>query len=246
MDNSLMVGLQTQRVLQRRLEVAANNLANAATTGFKSDSLTFEMLVERPAKSEDKPQDVRFVRDNGLIRNMSQGSITRTGSAFDVAIEGDGFFMVQAPDGQVAYTRDGSFTLTGDGTLVTSEGRPVLSGGGAVMVFDPQGEAPTISPDGAIQIAGVEAGALGIARFERPELMEKIGDNLFVAAGQPPLPPDENARVVQYALEGSNVRPVIELTRLIEISRAYESAARFVKNGDDIRKSAIERLGRVG
>ncbi len=244
MDNSLMVGLQTQRVLQRRLEVAANNLANAATTGFKSDSLTFAMLVEKPAKSEDKPNDVRFVRDNGLVRNMSQGSITRTGSAFDVAIEGDGFFMVRAPDGSIGYTRDGSFTLNGDGMLVTAEGHPVLDSGGSPLAFDPQGEAPTVSPDGAIQIAGVEAGALGLARFDHPELMEKIGDNLFVAAGQPQLPPDETTRVVQYALEGSNVRPVIELTRLIEISRAYESAARFVKNGDDIRKSAIDRLGR--
>jgi flagellar basal-body rod protein FlgF len=243
MDNSMLVGLQAQRVLQRRLDVTANNLANAATSGFKSDALTFQMLVKRPAHAEDKPSDVRFVTENAMIRNMGQGSITRTGSAFDVALEGDGFFMVQAPGGRTAYTRDGSFSLSADGTLMTPEGHPVLSQGGAPIVLDPQGSPPMIDKTGAISIAGVEAGQLGVASFLNASALEKIGDNMFVANGQ--APQTSEARVVQYALEGSNVRPVLELTRLIEISRAYESAAKFVKNSDDMRKSAMERLNRV-
>jgi flagellar basal-body rod protein FlgF len=243
MDNSMLVGLQAQRVLQRRLDVTANNLANAATSGFKSDALTFAMLVKKPAAAEDNPRDVRFVADNGMIRNMGQGSISRTGSAFDVALEGDGFFMVQAPDGRTAYTRDGSFTLSADGTLMTTEGHPVLSQGGAPIVLDPQGSSPMIDKTGAISIEGVEAGQLGVAAFANASALEKIGDNMFVAGAQPPQ--ISEARVVQFALEGSNVRPVVELTRLIEISRAYESAAKFVKNSDDMRKSAMERLNRL-
>jgi flagellar basal-body rod protein FlgF len=243
MDNSMMVGLQAQRVLQRRLDVAANNLANAATSGFKSDALTFEMLIKRPAEAEDNPHDVRFVAESGMIRNMGQGSIARTGSAFDVALEGDGFFMVQAPDGRTAYTRDGSFSLNADGMLMTPEGHAVLDQGGSPIVLDPQGSPPMIDKTGAISIEGVEAGQLGVASFANAAALEKIGDNMFVANGQ--APQLSEARVVQFALEGSNVRPVLELTRLIEISRAYESAARFVKNSDDMRKTAMERLNRV-
>jgi flagellar basal-body rod protein FlgF len=240
MDNALMIGLQTQRVLQRRMDATANNLANVATNGFKSDAMLFEMMVKRPASSQDTPHDVRFVEDAGITRDMSQGSIQQTGSPFDVAINGDGFFMVQGPNG-TAYTRDGAFTLAADGTLVTQTGRPVLSQGGSALVFDPQGEQPTIDSEGAVTIAGVEAGRLGVTKFANPEKLEKIGDNLFEAAGQPGLPSD--AKIVQNAIEGSNVKPVVELTRLIEISRAYESAAKIVQNSDDLRKSTIQRLG---
>lgn len=243
MDNSLMVALQNQRILQERLDVTANNLANAATTGFKADGLLFEQLVKRPAQSEALPHDVRFVADAGLMRDMSQGPIMRTGSPLDVAIEGDGFFIVQGPNG-MAYTRDGSFTVSQDGTLVTKDGRPVLSQTGSPVVFDSQGGNPTIDADGSVRVEGVEAGQIGMAKFADPSALRKIGDNLYTAAGQTAQSADDS-RMVQFALENSNVRPVIELTRLIEISRAYESAARIVKNGDDMRKETIDRMGRA-
>jgi flagellar basal-body rod protein FlgF len=243
MDNALMIGLQSQRMLQQRLDATANNLANAATTGFKADGMVFEMLVKQPASAAAAPRDVRFVRDAGLMRDMSQGPVTRTGSPLDVAIEGDGFFIVKGPDGQSAYTRDGAFTLSADGTLVTKDGRPVLSATGSPVVFDAQGGVPSIDADGTVRVEGVEAGQIGLKKFADPSALEKIGDNLYAAAGQQPL--DSDSRIVQFALEGSNVRPVVELTRLIEISRAYESAARIVKNGDDMRKEAIDHMGRA-
>ena len=101
-----------------------------------------------PPVATDGVSDVRFVRDIGLTRDMDQGAIAMTGNALDVALEGQGFFMVQGPNGPL-YTRDGAFTLTGEGRLVTSDGRAVLSSGGAPIVFDPQGEAPVIGRDGA-------------------------------------------------------------------------------------------------
>jgi flagellar basal-body rod protein FlgF len=242
MDNTLMLALQTQRVLQRRMDVAANNLANVATSGFKADAVVFEEVEAAEAEAEDDPRDIRFVRDIGMVHDVSQGPIAMTGNPLDVALEGAGYIMVQGPGGQTLYTRDGAFSLTGEGRLVTSSGHPVLSSGGAPIVLDPQGETPSIGRDGAIRVAGVEAGRIGVAGFAAPGALAKVGDNLWDAQGQ--AAGEFQGVVLQGALEGSNVRPVLELTRLIEISRAYQSAARIVSGADDLRQRAIERLGR--
>lgn len=238
-----MIGLQAQRVLQRRMEIAAHNLSNVATTGFKADALVLDEAAPTAAHSEDMPHDVRFVRDMGVARDMTQGPIAMTGNPLDLALEGQGFFLVQGEDGRTLYTRDGAFSLTGEGRLVTSEGRPVLDGGGSPVTFDPRGEAPTVGRDGAIRIGGEEVGRVGVVAFAQPGALLKVGDNLWDAEGQ--ASQAFEGVVVQGALEGSNVRPVIELTRLIEISRAYQSAANMVSSADDLRKRAIERLARA-
>ncbi|MEZ5995115.1 MAG: flagellar basal-body rod protein FlgF [Hyphomonadaceae bacterium] len=235
-----MLALQTQRVMQRRMDVAANNLANVATSGFKADGLLLEELDDTGASAEGNPDEVRFVRDIGIMHDMEQGPIAMTGNPLDVALEGSGFIMVEGPNGPL-YTRDGAFTLTGEGRLVTSDGHAVLSSGGAPIVLDPQGESPSIGRDGAIRVAGVEAGRIGTASFAAPGALSKVGDNLWDAQGQ--APGEFEGVVLQGALEGSNVRPVIELTRLIEISRAYQSAARIVSGADELRQRAIQTLG---
>jgi flagellar basal-body rod protein FlgF len=240
MDNALMLALQTQRVLQRRMDVTANNLANVATSGFKADELLFEEVEDTGATAEEAPTDIVFVRDIGMLHRMEQGPIEMTGNALDVALEGEGFFMVEGPNGPL-FTRDGAFSLTGEGRLVTSDGRAVLSSGGAPIVLDPQGESPSIGRDGAIRVAGVEAGRIGTASFAAPGALSKVGDNLWDAQGQ--APGAFEGVVLQGALEGSNVRPVTELTRLIEISRAYQSAAKIVAQADELRREAIQSLG---
>lgn len=238
-----MIGLQTQRVLQRRMEIAAGNLANVATNGFKADALVLDEASPTPAHSEDQPGDIRFVRDMGLARDMTQGPIAMTGNPMDVAIEGQGFFLVQGDDGGAMYTRDGAFSLSAEGRLVTTDGRAVLDSGGSPVSFDPRGEAPSIGRDGAIRVGGEEVGRIGVVSFNQPGALRKVGDNLWDAEGQPSQAFE--GVVVQGAVEGSNVRPVIELTRLIEISRAYQSAATMVSNADDMRKRTLERLGRA-
>jgi flagellar basal-body rod protein FlgF len=240
MDNALMLGLQTQRVLQRRLDVAANNLANVNTSGFKADALVLEEVDDTGASEDVDPTSVRFVRDVGLTRDMGQGEIASTGNPLDVAIEGSGFFMVQGPSGPL-YTRDGAFQLTGEGHLVTADGRAVLDSGGAPITLDAQGESPSIGRDGAITVAGNEVGRLGVVTFTAPGALSKVGDNLWDAHGLTSQPFE--GVVEQGALEGSNVRPVVEITRLIEISRAYQSAAQFVANTDALRQRAIQTLG---
>ncbi|MBY0563435.1 MAG: flagellar basal-body rod protein FlgF [Hyphomonadaceae bacterium] len=241
MDNTLMLALQTQRVQQRRMDIAANNLANVSTSGFKADTLLLEEVTNAGASAEESPTDINFVRDIGLVRDMSQGPVAMTGNPLDLAIEGDGFFMVEGPAGETLYTRDGAFSLTGQGRLVTSDGRPVLGSGGAPIVLDPQGESPSIGRDGAIRVAGIEAGRIGVASFAAPGALLKVGDNLWSAQNQ--APEAFEGVVVQGALEGSNVRPVVELTRLIQISRAYQSAARVITSADELRQRAIQQLG---
>jgi flagellar basal-body rod protein FlgF len=241
MDNTMMVALQTQRVLQRRMDIAAHNLANMATTGFKADALLMETVSRSPAASQDRPQDIRFVRDMGLARDMRQGPVRMTGGTFDLALQGEGFFTVQGQDGPL-YTRDGAFTLDGAGQLVTREGRAVLNEGGAPIVLDPRGEPPVIGRDGAVRVAGVEAGRIGVVSFARPGALERTGENLWTAAGQQS--EAFTGEVVQGAIEDSNVVPVLELTSLIQISRAYESAARVVRSADELRQRTIDRLGR--
>jgi flagellar basal-body rod protein FlgF len=223
------------------MDVAANNLANVSTAGFKADVLSTRSEAQNPARSEDRPTDIRFVRDVIVAHDFAPGPIRQTGEPFDLAIEGGGFFTVQGPQGAM-YTRNGAFQINGQGQLVTAEGYPVLNTGGAPIVLDPQGAPPTIDATGSVRINGVEAGQLGLASFANPLALEKAGDNLWLA-------PDQAAgaftgKIAQGALESSNVNAVVELTRLIEISRAYESAARIVRGGDDLRRSALERLGR--
>ena len=237
-----MLGLQSQRVLQRRMDAAANNLANISTNGFKADGVLLEEADQTRAHADAAPREVRFARDIGTMHDMTQGPIAMTGNPLDVALEGDGFIMVQGPGGQTMYTRDGAFSITGEGRLVTSDGHAVLSSGGAPIVLDPQGESPSIVRDGAIRVAGVEAGRIGVVSFTAPGALTKVGDNLWDAHGQ--ASGEFQGVVLQGAIEGSNVRPVLELTRLIEISRAYQSAAKIVSNSDELRQRAIQQLGR--
>ncbi len=238
-----MIGMQSQMVLQRRMEAVANNLANLTTDGFKADNFLFAADVDPGASSQDKPHDIRFVKEAGIVRDMAQGPIRITGNPFDLALQGDGFFAVQTDEG-TAYTRDGGFTLSADGTLVNKDGKPVLSDSGAPLVFDLRGEAPVINTEGAVSIAGVEAGRIGVYNFDTPDELQKMGDNIYTA-GTLTANKADNAHVVQGAIEGSNVRAVVEMSRMIEISRAYESASKMVNNDDTLRKSAIETLGRA-
>jgi flagellar basal-body rod protein FlgF len=242
MDSTMLLGLQAQRILQRRMDIAANNLANVNTTGFKADALVVEEITPNETFALEGPRSIRFARDIALARDLRQGAIAITGNPLDLAIEGGSYFSVQGPDGPL-YTRDGAFTLDATGQLVTRDGLAVLSQDGAPIVIDPRGEAPSIGRDGAIRIAGVEAGRIGLSNFARPGALEKVGDNLWSAEGQPPQAGD--GQIVQGALEESNVVAIVEMTNLIQISRAYESASRLARSADDLRQRAIDRLGRA-
>lgn len=243
MENSLLIGLSRQAALRNQLSVVANNLANINTTGFKAQRLLFEehlMPVAEASSFADGDQDVSYVVDYGASSNFEAGSISLTENAFDVAVEGNGFFVIDTPDGE-RFTRNGAFHLDATGQMVTADGRPVLGEGGP-LVFTAEDTDVTIAEDGTISTALGVKGRLRMVEFENPQTLSRIGDNLFV--GENPQPA-ERIRVLQGAVEKSNVSGVIEVTRMIEITRQYTAVSKMINEGDELLRKAIERLGSV-
>jgi flagellar basal-body rod protein FlgF len=243
MDNTLLITMTQQMALRRQMDVAANNIANMSTAGFKAETLLFEPDTARPARADERPRDIKFVRDWTVLRDMGQGQLQRTGDAFDLAMDGDGFFTVEGPEGPL-YTRDGQFSLNPTGELVTRDGRRVLSQAGGPIQIAQGGDPPVIGEDGTIRQGQTVVGQIAAVSFARPGALEKIGDNLWAPRDQAPGPLIEG-RIRQGMVEGSNVVAVRELTRIMEISRAYDSATRLQRQAEELRGRAIERLGRA-
>ncbi|WP_306029846.1 flagellar basal-body rod protein FlgF [Stappia sp. MMSF_3263] len=243
MENSLLIGLSRQTALRNQLSVVANNLANMNTTGFKAQRLLFEeylMPVAEASSFVDGDQDFSYVVDYGASSNFEAGSISLTENAFDVAVEGEGFFVIDTPEGE-RFTRNGAFHLDSTGQMVTADGRPVLGEGGP-LVFTAEDTDVTIAEDGTVSTALGVKGRLRMVEFENPQMLTRIGDNLF--AGENPQPA-ERIRVLQGAVEKSNVSGVIEVTRMIEITRHYTAVSKMINEGDELLRKAIERLGSV-
>ncbi|MDP3736674.1 MAG: flagellar basal-body rod protein FlgF [Hyphomonadaceae bacterium] len=243
MDNSLMVGLSAQQVLQQRMDLTANNLANMTTSGFKTERLVMRELSERPAAASDTPQDIAFVDAWMLQRDFSSGPMEQTGNPLDMAIDGEGFFVVQTADGE-AYTRDGQFALDSQGRVTTHTGDLVMGDGGPLTI-DPNAGPFSISREGSISQNGAMLGTFKTVAFDTPAALEKVGNNLWKATGEAPRAP-VNSHVAAGFVEGSNVNAVSELTQMIEISRSYTAVAKMISQSDELRGASIEKLSRVG
>jgi len=247
MENSLLVSLSQQLATYRAMDVIANNIANVSTPGFKRDSAKFEEYVAmmRPAEGQKGMQPVSFVKDAGVTRDTGQGNIEQTGARYDLAISGKGYFAVQTPAG-IRYTRDGHFSLDGNGNLVTSQGYQVQGDGGAITIAPTDGEI-NIAPDGMISSVvngvGNQLGKIKVVDFADNSLLTKRGSSLYSTGQTPVTPPVVNIR--QGALEASNVQPVIEISKMLEVQRAYEATANLSKSQEDMMRQAIERLGQV-
>lgn len=247
MDNSLLVSLSQQLAAYRAMDVIANNLANVSTPGFKREAAKFEEYIThmRPAEGQTGPQSVSFVKDAGVMRDVSQGNVEQTGDPYDVAIAGSGYFAVQTPAG-IRYTRDGHFSLDANGNLVTSQGYQVQGDGGAITITPNDGDI-NIAPDGTISsvVRGVgnQLAKLKVVDFADPAAMTKQGANLLSTGQTPTAPATVNLR--QGALEASNVQPVIEISHMIEVMRAYEATATLSKSQEDMMRQAIDKLGQM-
>lgn len=238
-----MVGLSAQQVLQQRMDVTANNLANLTTAGFKTEELVMRKLSEKPAAASDNPTEIAFVDAWALQRDFSTGPLEQTGNALDFAIEGEGFFVVQTKDGD-AYTRDGRFSLNDKGEIVT-RGGDVVEGDGGPIAINPNGGPLSISREGTISQDGAQVGKLRTVAFDTPGALEKVGNNLWRATGETPRAPT-NSHIAPGFVEGSNVNAVAELTQMIEISRAYEAVSKMISQSDELRGASIEKLSKVG
>ena len=244
MENAAYIGLSRQMTLRRELDIVANNIANADTTGFKVEQLLLGTEVGERARNDSVRPGVSFVLDNGVGRDYGQGALSQTGRTLDFAIEGEGvFFKVQDGQGE-AYTRDGAFTLDPEGRLTTEGGAAVLGDGGEI-VLDPALGSPSVAADGTISQGGQPVGRLGLVRFETLAVLQKGGDGLYRNASNSPAIAAADAQVRQGMLEGSNVNPIVEITNLIEINRAYERITRMIEQNNDLSRRSVERLGRV-
>jgi flagellar basal-body rod protein FlgF len=245
MENALLVGLSRQVALRRELDVVANNMANMNTTGFKREALIYHETPLKPAKvntfqKSDRP--VSFVIDFATMNDFSEGSVEQTGNPMDVAIKGDAFMMVQTENGE-RYTRNGALQINNLGVLVNNEGKAILGESGT-LVFGPEERDFSVARDGTVSTSEGVKGKLRLVTFSNPQVLEKEGESLF-KTGVAPEPAPNTISVMQGMVERSNVRPIVEISRMIELNRAFESITKIVQSTDETRKSAIERLARV-
>jgi flagellar basal-body rod protein FlgF len=249
MGNALLVGLSRQMVLEREMEVVANNIANLDTNGFKADYSLFEEYLSSAARAQGENPDhrVSYVRSRGTLLDLTQGTIERTGSPLDVAINGNGYLVVQTPRGE-RYTRNGALQINAQGELVTSEGYQVQGDGGPIAL-QTQDTGITINPEGTVSVQGTGStveiirGKLRIVSFPQAQRLQKDGSSTFLAPTDMQPLPDTSSRVLQGALEKSNVRPIVEMSHMIEVSRSYTMISNLVQGESDLRKSAIQQLG---
>lgn len=247
MENAQLITLSRQTVLRTQLNVVANNMANINTSGYKTQHLNFEeylMPIAEATEFKTPDEDLSYVQDYGTSFDFSEGGIRMTNNPFDLAVEGDGFFAVQMEDGTEAFTRNGAFHLDSNGTLVTATGRPVLTEGGPISFSNEDGQVE-IARDGTISSELGVRGRIRLSDFENKQALQQLGENLYVGVGQDPVPLDPVRGVVQGGLESSNVEGVTEMTRLIELSRAYETVTKLQSDMDELRQNAIQTLGTI-
>ncbi|MBT3766784.1 MAG: flagellar basal-body rod protein FlgF [Rhodospirillaceae bacterium] len=241
MENTSLIALSKQSALNQKMAILANNLANMNTTGFKGEKVMFVEHVQQSKGGHAILGDkLAFVRDIATVRDLSEGPIKTTGNPLDLALQGDGYFVVQTDLGD-RYSRNGHLRLDETGQLVNQQGLPVLAEGGPI-VFSPQDTDIIIARDGTVSSENGEIGKLRIVDFENQQKLEVISDGLFSSEETPT--PVENPGVIQGMLEGSNIKPIIEMSRLIETQRAYEGVRKFIDREDERLKGMVKELGR--
>jgi flagellar basal-body rod protein FlgF/flagellar basal-body rod protein FlgG len=236
------------------MDVVANNIANMNTTGFKSDNPLFEeylMPVARENRFNLQDRLVSFVNDRGTWRDMAPGSLQITNNPLDVAIDGNGFLVVQTAGGE-RYTRNGALQINAQGQLVTADGNVVVGDNGPIT-FQQTDHDVSITPDGRVTVIEgaspnnneTTRGTLRMVSFAQPQLLQKEGNNLFSAPAGVAATPDTTSQLKQGAIEKSNVQAVVEITRMIQISRAYQQMATLLQQQSELHKQAIQQLAQV-
>ena len=238
LENASYVNVSHQVALRRQMDIIANNIANLNTTGYRGERALFEEFLVPTSEN----QEVSFVQDIGLIRDLAEGEMQPTGNPLDLAIGGQGFFVVESEGGPL-YTRNGNFTTNDVGQLVTNEGLLILDEDNQPIQLDLADGELTISGDGTITSDLGPIARLQVVKFENPQSLQKLGSTLYSANEQPT--PVEDVKVVQGMLEKSNVQAVLEITRMIDVMRSYQSTQRMVDTGHELQRRAIDKLGRA-
>jgi flagellar basal-body rod protein FlgF len=239
MQSSLYVSLSAQLALNQRLDTIAHNIANVTTPGFRGQGIKFDSLVQQFGSGT-----IDYASSGQAYITRQGGEIIQTGNPLDAAIKGDVWFGLSTSAGQVVYTRDGRMQMAADGQLLSIEGLPVVDPGGGPLKLDPKGGPPVITSTGAITQGGKQIGALGLFSLD-PAAKLSYFRNSSVVSDLPATPVVDTGTVsvVQGAIEGSNVNAMTEMTRLISVTRAFESAQAAVNDTEKSYSDAIKTLG---
>lgn len=245
MDISSYVLLSQEQALRRRLDVAANNLANMNTVGFKREQPVFREYVDTGDTSVEPTRATSYVLDYGAVHDSAAGAFQPTGNPLDVMIDGAGYLSVEAPGGGTAYTRAGFIKVLETGELATAGGQPILGAGGKPIRVPPE-EAGllTILGDGTVNGANGPLGRIAVTVFPDESAVDPRGDGLMAGTGGRELTAAET-RLVSGGVEGSNVNAIVETTDMVEILRAYQTSQNLAQSMSDMRKQAIDRLSRI-
>lgn len=237
MGNLSYIALSRQMALHSMMDVTANNMANMSTPGYKAQNVLFEEYINKTGTNGKIGQ----VRDAGSYRDVAQGTLSRTNNKLDVALQGTGYFGVSMPDGTTKYTRDGSFTLNDRGEIVTHNGYAVAGESGGPLTIPQGATSITIADDGTVSTEQGVVGKLKVTTFQDEKALLADGNNLYDAHLTKEKPVD-SVLVLQGMLESSNVNPVIEMNKMIEVLRMYQSTQNVLNNDHDMTMGMIDKL----
>jgi len=237
MDNPGYASLTRLSGLMREMAVVANNIANMSTTGYRREGLIFAEHVAATGRGEPS---LSMGTAEGRWMSARQGALEQTGGDFDFAIEGEGFFLIDTPEGE-ALSRAGNFIRNEIGELVTTEGHRLLDEGGAPIFVPPNAATVALAPDGTLSADGQPITVVGLYQPIDPmELSRRAGVMFTVESG---VVPAEDGRIMQGFLEQSNVNPVTQITRMIEVQRAYELGQSFMEAEDSRIRDFLRTAG---
>lgn len=235
MDSAGYIALGRQSGLMREMQTIANNIANISTNGFRREGVVFSEYV----KALPQEPSLSMAQADARWTSLAQAGLTQTGGAFDLAIEGAGFFLVMTPAGE-RLTRAGSFSPSAEGELVTPEGYPLLDQAGGA-IFAPPDAKIAIGVDGTMSANGVAIAQIGLWQSADPLALHHSAGTLFETAV---VEPAATGRIRQGFLEESNVNPILEISRMITVQRAYEMGQNFLEAEDGRTRKVIETLGK--
>ncbi|MCB9478831.1 MAG: flagellar basal-body rod protein FlgF [Deltaproteobacteria bacterium] len=245
MNNGVYAAVLGSRMENFRMDVIANNLANADTVGFKAEVPRFQQHLDY-LREDFSNAATNGTNDVGAyfqsVGRFEPGSIKTTGRMGDAAIDGDGFFVVQTPDGGQAFTRAGNFRINEEGNLTTSAGLPVMGDGGEITVGD--AAEFHVEKDGTVIADGAAIGQLQIVGVENPESLQKRGANLLVPTQGTQINEEPEFQIIGEALEGSNVNVIREMTTMVTAGRQFEAYQRTIKMMDELNQRSTS-LGRI-
>lgn len=240
MQSALYVALSAQVALSNRLETVARNVSNMNTAGYRADEVKFAELVSKAGQDA-----VSFATGGEIYISRQVGSLNKTDNALDVAVEGEGWFAIRDQNGNLSYTRDGRLEMTQNGVLQTLTGQQILGTGGQPITLDPEAGAPLISQNG--EVSQDENGVVGqIGLFLIPaEAKLTRRENSAVVPDLPAIPVQtfERDGIRQGYVEGANINPIREMTKMIMITRAFEGATKMIDTSGESQEKAIRELG---